>query len=176
MRDIVNIVGRDSSAERGQALTEFALIAPVFLLILFAIIQFGFLFGGQTALVNGVRDAARYASTQRVTDAASATAACGAVTTQLTNNLKVGVPGFVATRLHPPTISYAWYANPDGITYSIRIQISARYDHPLLVPLVGYIVDGLDGSTNGSFTLGASEQMRIENPALTTNGGTVTCP
>jgi hypothetical protein len=34
----------------------------------------------------------------------------------------------------------------------------------------------LDGKTDNSFTLSASEQMRVENPVLTTNGGTVTCP
>jgi Flp pilus assembly protein TadG len=167
------ITQRRSGGSDGQALTEFALIAPVLFLVFFAIIQFGFLFGGQNALVNGVRDAARYASTYRVADAASAAKACSAVKSQLTNNLRSGLPGFAASRLHA-AISYAWYANPDG-TYSIRVQVSARYDHPLFVPLVGNIVDGFDGANDGAFTIGASEQMRVENPALTTNGGSVTC-
>jgi len=158
----------------GQALTEFALILPVFLLLLFAIIQFGFLFGGQNALVNGVRDTARYASTHRIGDAASAMAACAPVKTQLINNLKAGLPGFVSSRLHP-TIAYVWFANPDG-TYSIRIEVSAKYDHPLLLPLVSLIVDRIDGANDNALTIGASEQMRIENPALTTMGGPVTCP
>jgi len=165
----------------GQSLVEFALIAPVLFLTFFAIIQFGFLFGGQNGLVNGVRDTARYASTYRVTDAASATATCAIVKTQLTNNLKRELPGFAASRLRPAVagaaspISYKWYANADG-TYSIRVVISAKYDHPLFVPIVSNIVDGFDGARDNNLTLGASEQMRIENPALTTNGGTVTCP
>lgn len=171
----VRIAQRQPGGSAGQALTEFALIAPVLFLVFFAIIQLGFLFGGQNALVNGVRDTARYASTYRVADATGATGACASVRTQLTNNLTAGLPGFTALRLHP-AISYAWYANPDGKTYSIRVQVSARYDHPLFVPIVGNIVDGSDGANDGSFTIGASEQMRVENPALTTSGGTVTCP
>lgn len=159
---------------QGQSLTEFALIAPVLFLVFFAIIQFGFLFAGQNGLVNGVRDTARYASTYRVTDAASATAACSFVKTQLSNNLRVSLPGFTATRVLP-TIRYRWLGNPDGSKY-IRVEVSASYDHPLFIPLVGNIVDGLDGKNDRSFTIGASEQMRIENPALTTTGGPVTCP
>jgi len=163
----------------GQSLTEFALIAPIFFLLLFGVIQFGFTFGGQNALVNGVRDAARYASTYRVGDATQATAACAAVKTQLERNLQAGLPGFAVSRMeraaHPLLIKYVWYANPDGTTWSIRVEVTARYDHPLWIPLVGLIVDGIDGTRDGFMTLSASEQMRVENPALTTNGGTVTC-
>ena len=124
--------------------------------------------------MNGVRDTARYASTRRIVDSAGATAACASVKTQLINNLKAALPGYVSSRLHP-TIAYVWFTNPDG-TYSIRIEVSAKYDHPLMVPLVGLIVDGTDGFTDNALTIGASEQMRIENPALITMGGPVTCP
>ena len=54
---------RRTDSERGQALTEFALVAPLLFLILFGIIQLGFLFGGQNGLTNAAREAARYAST-----------------------------------------------------------------------------------------------------------------
>lgn len=158
----------------GQALTEFALVAPPLFLVFFAIIQLGFLFGCQIALVNGVRDAARHASTYRVADATTAGAACASVRAQLVDDLEAGLPGFTSSRLQP-AISYAWYANPDGTTYSVRVQVSAGYRHPLFVPIVGNILDGVDGVNDASFTLGASEQMRVENPALTTSGGTVAC-
>ena len=47
----------------GQALAEFALIFPVFMLILGAIIQFGVVFWGQNTLNQVVRDAGRYGAT-----------------------------------------------------------------------------------------------------------------
>ena len=49
--------------DRGQALPEFALVAPVFFLVLFGIIQMGFLLAGQNGMSNAAREAARYAST-----------------------------------------------------------------------------------------------------------------
>jgi Flp pilus assembly protein TadG len=43
----------------GQALVEFALVIPIFLLLLFAILHLGLLFGGQNSLTNAVRVTAR---------------------------------------------------------------------------------------------------------------------
>src|SRR5437870_3155314 len=156
--------------ETGQTLVEFALIAPILFTLLFGIIQFGFLFSGQTGLVNALRDTTRYAATYRVSDAPSVAAACSNVSTQLTNNLKAQLPGFASSRLHP-TVTYTWVKNPDNTSYYVRATVSATYDHPLFVPLVGNIIDGLDGKTDNSFTIGGSEQMRIENPSLTASGG-----
>lgn len=48
---------------RGQALAEFALVAPVLFLIIGGIIQFGILFWDQNTLNQVVRDAGRFAAT-----------------------------------------------------------------------------------------------------------------
>lgn len=47
--------------EDGQAMVEFALILPIFLLILCGIIDFGWLFYNQLSLNNACREGARYA-------------------------------------------------------------------------------------------------------------------
>lgn len=47
--------------EDGQAMLEFALVLPIFLLILCGIIDFGWLFYNQLALNNICREGARYA-------------------------------------------------------------------------------------------------------------------
>ena len=47
----------------GQALVEFALVIPVFMLILGGVIQFGIYFWDQNTLNQIVRDAGRYAAT-----------------------------------------------------------------------------------------------------------------
>lgn len=44
-------------SERGQALVEFALVLPVFALLLFAIVQFGVVFTQYLALTDAVRRA-----------------------------------------------------------------------------------------------------------------------
>lgn len=48
--------------ETGQALVEFALVLPLFLLILFGIIEFGFAFAFKMQVQNASRDATRYAA------------------------------------------------------------------------------------------------------------------
>jgi len=53
------------SSQRGQSLAEFAIVIPVFLLIVFAIIQFGLIFWAQNTLTQVVRDTGRWAATQQ---------------------------------------------------------------------------------------------------------------
>lgn len=59
----------------GQALVEFALVFPIFLALLFALIVFGLYVFYQQQLANAARDAARYAATH------SSTAQCPTVST-----------------------------------------------------------------------------------------------
>ena len=53
--------GRHDSRSRGQALAEFALVAPIFFLILFSIIDFGRYVYYVQILNNAAREGARYA-------------------------------------------------------------------------------------------------------------------
>jgi len=48
-------------SKKGQALTELALSLPIFVFILLGIMDFGWFFFQQLALINGAREAARYA-------------------------------------------------------------------------------------------------------------------
>src|SRR5512135_1686752 len=178
---------------RGQALTEFALVAPILFLLLFGVIQIGLLFAGQNGLVNGVREATRRAATYRVNDASLSdsgifTAVCTAVDNELNAQLSRALPGFTTTRLHR-VVSYHWEANP-GVApsgpvgsgsagpqnYFLYVQVQASYDHPLYVPLVGILFDALDGKSDNAFTLSASEQMRIENPSMSLGLTPANCP
>ena len=49
--------------EAGSTVVEFALVGTIFFLLIFAIIDFGFLFYARVTLQNAVRQAARYAIT-----------------------------------------------------------------------------------------------------------------
>ncbi len=57
--------------EDGQAMVEFALILPIFLLILCGIIDFGWLFYNQLSLNNACREGARYAVVNTAEDAST---------------------------------------------------------------------------------------------------------
>ena len=58
-----SILGRAHRARRGQSLVEFALVAPLFFLLVFAITDFGRLFFTQSTLQHALREAGRYAVT-----------------------------------------------------------------------------------------------------------------
>lgn len=164
----------------GQALVEFALVAPILFTLLLGVIQLGFLFGGQNALVNSVRETARYASTVRVVSASGAGMQCAGIRTKLTSALNAELPGYQLARLQegdfsgsPGIAQYSGIANPNG-TYAVAVTVSIAYQHPLFIPFIGVIFDAIDGTSDGFFTLRASETMRIENDALTTDIGSVT--
>jgi Flp pilus assembly protein TadG len=156
---------------RGQALVETALVLPILLLILTGIMQFGILLSGQVALVNGVREAARFGSVLQTASAGAATADAAQVTTRLRSVLQGGMPAYQAARLTASTVCYVSYQNPGSSppTYSVRITVSATYNHALFVPIIAQILDPIDGSFNGGFTLHASERFRVENVPLPTN-------
>ena len=50
---------------RGQSLAEFAIVFPVLMIVIGGIVQFGIIFWGQNTLNQIVRDAGRYAVTER---------------------------------------------------------------------------------------------------------------
>jgi Flp pilus assembly protein TadG len=155
----------------GQALVEFALVAPIFLLIVFAILQLGLLFGGQNGLVNGVRDTARYASAFRVITVPEATSACPAVLAHMTTVLgppRNEVLGFSSGNLIP-SVTYTWHQQPDttdGPKWYVQVKVKADYMFPLYVPLVSTLLDAMDGTSDQKLRLSAQEEMRIENDPL----------
>jgi Flp pilus assembly protein TadG len=169
---------RRSRRQRGQALPEFALVAPIFFLLVFGVIQVGLLMATQNGLVNGVRDSARRAATYRVNDQSfdggvTFSAVCDAVEIELTNRLRKEIPGFVPTGRLTNTTEYKWVANPTSGEYSLIARVVATYTAPIYVPLVGLV---LHPSDPGNFPLSASEEMRVENPALTpADTSTQTC-
>ena len=56
----------DIRCERGQTMTEFAVVLPVLMLIVFAVIQFGITFNNFVTLTDAVRAGARVAAVSRL--------------------------------------------------------------------------------------------------------------
>lgn len=63
---------RRGRGDRGSALVEFAIVAPLGLMLLFGIIEFGFLFGQKLDVAQGTRELARLAAvSHQTTDGSS---------------------------------------------------------------------------------------------------------
>jgi len=166
-----------STPEGGQALVEFAIVIPVFLLILFAILQLGLLFGAQNSLTSAVRETARYAAPYRVIDASGAQDTCdNFVLGKLQDSLRSNPLTSDTSTREIPTIVYTWRIDPNG-DYYVEISVKADYKFPLYVPLVSQFLDGMDGVNDNNLRLSAKEDMRIENPPLVPPiPSPVTCP
>jgi Flp pilus assembly protein TadG len=174
-------------------MTEFALVAPLFFLVLFGVIQLGFLFAGQNGLTNAAREAARYASTLPTPDmtiagncSASGTNSKAVYDRLLAANLRQYIPGFISGNLTYagalsacPTAALAetgtgvgYCADPNGDgTYAVRVRVTVVYRHPLFIPLVGRLFSSTD-----TLQLLAAEEMRVEGPSRSSAGGFVACP
>lgn len=177
-------VGRQRDRS-GQALTEFAIVLPVLFLLLAGILQFGLIFTSQIGLTNAVREAARLGSVIPATDTSSAASAESAVRASLLGTGGVcGPTGTLARNVHPficapndtapglgpgsSSVTHCQRQNAAGPDYSVFVTVTVSYNHPILLPVIGNIIDAMDGGTPGSFRLTASEQMRVENrPDLT---------
>ena len=71
--------------ERGQALVEFAFVLTIFVIVVFALFEFGNLFRTQIELQNAVRDGARYAALNSCPTSSSVLAAVQNTAADLTS-------------------------------------------------------------------------------------------
>jgi Flp pilus assembly protein TadG len=108
-------------AERGQTMVEFAIVLPVLLLVVFAVIQFGILFSNFVALTDAVRAGARTASVSRLApDPVGATVARVQGATGDLNPASLGV-----------TVTSGWQHGDD-------VTVAATY--PYSISLFGLVV------------------------------------
>ncbi len=138
------ITRRKGEREGGQSLVEFTLVLPIFLLVLFAIVDFGMAFHAWIAVTNSAREGARLGAVrgsateieQRVWDTAG-TLEQGKLTVDVTN--AEGDPGD-----------------------SVIVDVS--YAYTLMTPLAG-LLNLVSAGTIGvddSLTLSSTADMRLE--------------
>lgn len=109
------------SQEDGQALVEFALVLPLLVLVLFAVIQFGIAFNNYVTLTDAVRAGARTASVSRFSSTPGAQAE--AAVRDAAVNLDQGELAV--------TVSSSWARGDD-------VRVVATY--PYEIDLVGLVV------------------------------------
>ncbi|MBS0152442.1 MAG: pilus assembly protein [Nitrospira sp.] len=108
--------------ERGAAATEFALLLPVFLMILFGIIEFGMIMYGREVVTNAAREGARAGIVQGPPKRTS-----GQITT-IANSYLTG------TGINQADVTFTpagvGLANPNTLT------VTAVYNYRFLIPYI----------------------------------------
>ncbi len=127
-------------SEGGQAMVEFALVLPIFFLIIGGIIDFGWIFHHQTIANNACREGARYAA------------------------IHSSEPGYDVNVTE--NIVKGYFNNfgvDDNVTVSTEadniISVSVSYNVDILTPFTPLIIDG-DG--DGKYIVSAQTKMRKE--------------
>jgi Flp pilus assembly protein TadG len=111
--------GDHRARQRGAALVEFAIVAPVLFAILLGIFTGGLAFNRKLALTNGVREGSRFGATLGV----AASTDCGSLTTatldcwltQVANTVVQAAEGELGSTVAARSICVA-FVHPDGTT------------------------------------------------------------
>jgi len=139
------LAGRPRKAEDGQSLVEFALVLPIFLLVLFAIVDFGMAFHAWITVTNSAREGGRLGSVhasaaaiqQRVRDTAD---------TLNQDDLSVTVTN----------------ADDQGGQPGESVVVDVSYSYSLITPLADLLQLVSGGHIDNTFTLDSVGDMRLE--------------
>jgi len=157
-------------SEAGSVAVEFALIAPIFLALLIAIIETALVFFSQQVLQTAVNQSARQimtgqAQTQQLTAAQFAKAVCGNLTAMFNcTNLYVNVQKFASfstvSMLNPPqngSLNNSSMNYSPGVGGDIEV-VQLFYLWPTLIAPLGFNL----GKMNGEYLLVATAAFRNE--------------
>jgi Flp pilus assembly protein TadG len=118
----------DITSERGQTMTEFAMVLPLLAVLLFGVIQFGIAFNNYVALTDAVRAASRKAAVSR--ESGDPVGACTSAATNAAADLD-------QTKLNV-TCSSSWAQGAD-------VTVTGTY--PYSINLLGWVVKSGDLKT-----------------------------
>jgi len=179
---INKLLRRFRSNRRGSAAIEFALVAPLFFGLLFAIMETAMVFLASQILETGTNDSARLLYTNQalnnnmtqvqfetdVCNRVKVLFSCGANNTNLTVVVKAYAPGVAiqSSDLVTPISGGAFTGSPaftmpkSGDTVLVRVY----YQWPLFVTGLGYNIATLfnSGGTDNKRLLAASAAFRVE--------------
>ena len=140
---------RQGRPDGGQSLVEFALVLPVLMLIIGAIVQFGLLFWAQNTLNQVLRDAGRWAATQAdCSDAAPVIATANAIAGQSS------LLGYAAGSWTSSNVTVTWSGTPCPPTSNrdvAWVTINISHTVPTFFPVVP-----------GNGQISSSTQFRVE--------------
>lgn len=150
------IIRRDGRS-RGQALAEFALVAPIAIALIAGIIQFGTVFWAQNTLTQVIRDTGRWAATQQNCSDASLVVTQARAIAQNSSLIGYSTVNFV------PTATWDSATCPKDNTTVNYVHITATERVPTFFPGMEYLPQlGTCDGTGCYITLSSTAQFRME--------------
>jgi Flp pilus assembly protein TadG len=148
---------RRKNGEKGQALAEFALLVPLFLILLFAIVDFGMGFHSWITVTNSAREGARVGAVHPPLNVASSPCSGKASLEQCIEDRVRETAGLP----NQDTKMFVYITNAEGQSgESVVVKVDYGYD--FITPLAGlfqfFSVDAIGSTLN----LSSTADMRLE--------------
>jgi Flp pilus assembly protein TadG len=139
-----------SNGERGQSLVEFSLILPVFLLLLFAMVDYGRAYYSWLVVTNAAREGARASAVRSDT---------ATVNSKVYSSFCSTWPSTSNCGLEPGKVSVV-PSNVQG-TRGTETTVKVTYNFSFVTP-IGGIVSLVSGGSLATPTINATASMRLE--------------
>jgi Flp pilus assembly protein TadG len=136
------LIRRGGSGERGQSLVEFAMIIPLFLLLVFAIVDFGMGFYSWITVTNAAREGARVGAVGADEDT---------ITTRVQDTAGSLDDGNLTVTV----------LNAQGNSGE-EVSVTAEYDYSLITPVSSVLNLISGGSLGPDINFSATSKMRLE--------------
>jgi len=159
IRSFRNVLSRFRRNRGGSTVVEFALVAPMFFALLFAIMETALMFFASQVLETAVQDSARLimtgqAQTAAYTQAQFKTAVCSRITTMFdcAGGIYIDVqnyPSFSSVNVANPIDASKNFTNPNNYSPGGPgdiVMVRLFYKWPILVTKFGYDILNLSGS------------------------------
>ena len=146
--------------ERAQSLAEFSLILPMFLILIFGVIDFGMGLRAYISLSAATREGARYGAVGNAagTFTSGGSGQCdGTTTTTVVGKVCATINGLDLTDVSSVTVTY-----PNGNTPGQNVRVHAAYDYHYITPVHGIVNILSGGSIPSALTISSTTDMRLE--------------
>jgi Flp pilus assembly protein TadG len=141
---------RRRKGERGQALVEFSMVAVVFFILVFGVIDFGMALHSWITVTNSAREGARFGAVHAPSDGSTS---CSPAPTVGTIEAKVCDTG---TNLDPDQMTLTvTNADPEGDDIGEPVSVQVDYTYDLITPLLNIL--NLD-----TISISSEAEMRLE--------------
>lgn len=146
--------------EGGQSLVEFTMVLPVFLILVFGVIDFGMGLRAYITVAQATREGARYASVGNPagTFSSGGSGDCnGSYSTSAVGKVCSTLNGLNLTHVQAVTVTY-----PSGQVPGNPVRVQASYQYHYITPVKAIVNFISAGAMSNTISISSATDMRLE--------------
>lgn len=146
--------------QKAQSLVEFAFMLPLFLILVFGIIDFGMGLRAYISVAQATREGARFAAVGNPagTFSAGGSGECnGSTSTTTVGKVCSAMGGLDLTKVGSVAVTY-----PSGNSPGNNVHVTASYNYQYITPLRRLVSFFSAGTLGSTITVSSSTDMRLE--------------